>query len=482
MSLDLKRFSVIGLHGKFDIDIPINDNKLILVGVNGLGKTTVVNLLYFLLTTQWSNLLEFEFTALELELNGTPLRIARDEILAKLKLSERSEKTLVRWAARSPYPQKLLERILSHPLYPVLVDLPASLADKVTHDIARDIGIPQRHLAQIVSEAPRRPQEDLFDSAKDAPTLVEFLSLLKEAGNHQVIYLPTYRRIEQDFKAIFPNLDEDELRRITLRSERMVSSRNRGHVELIQFGMQDVEDKIAEELQAIRERTRSQLTNLTASYLKDIIGNRADTIPTDFFRGLDDKVVAAVLERVEENTLSIEDKREVQSAIRRIRSENSVHEVRDKYLAYFFSRLLEIYVDLDKSESDIRKLVETCNRYLERKRLVYNDSSFTAQIVDSDDATLSWKVLSSGEKQVASLFTHLFLSKNTDQAVIIDEPELSLSVQWQKTLLPDIANSQNCKLLIAVTHSPFIYANELDAYTVDLSRCISIHEPASQAS
>lgn len=479
MSLDVKRFAVIGLHGKYDIDIPINDNKLILVGVNGLGKTTVVNLLYFLLTTQWSRLLEFEFMALELDLNATQIRIAREEILAKLKFSERSEKILARWAIRSPYPQKLLERVLTHPLYPVLMDLPASLTDKVTHDIARDVGIPPKHVAQILAEAPRSAQEGLFDSLKDTPAMMEFLSLLKEAGNHQVIYLPTYRRIEQDFKAIFPNLDDDELRRITLRSEKMVSSRNRGHVELIQFGMQDVEDKITEELQAIRERTRSQLTNLTASYLKDIIGNRADTIPTDFFRGLDDKVVTAVLDRVEENTLSIEDKREVQSAIRRIRAKDSGHKVRDKYLAYFFSRLLEIYVDLDYSEANIRKLVETCNRYLERKKLEYNDSSFTAQVVDSDGAALSWKVLSSGEKQVASLFTHLFLSKNTEQTVIIDEPELSLSVQWQKTLLPDIADSKNCKLLIAVTHSPFIYANQLDSYTVDLSRCISLHAPSS---
>lgn len=473
MSIELSRFAVIDLHGKLNIDIPITDNTLILVGVNGLGKTTVVNLIYFMLTAQWERLLEYEFSAIELTLNGNPLRLNRADIQSKLKRSDRYDKLLARWAGRSPIPPRLFEGILSHPLFSDLIHEPISIREKYVAEIARDVGISSRYVSRIIDDMPRFVQEDLFAKSKDAPSIVEFLSVLKDAGNHQVIYLPTYRRIEQDIKSIFPNLDEDELRKITARSERMVSQRNRGHVELIQFGMKDVESRIAGELENIRERTRSELTNLTATYLKDIIGNRADAIPSDYFQSLDDKVVAAVLQRVEENTLSVEDKREIQSAIRRVREGNSGHEVRDKYLAYFFSRLREIYVSLAESEENIRKLVETCNRYFERKSLHYDDSSFAVNVVDGDGAILPWTVLSSGEKQVASLFTHLFLSRNTEQTVIIDEPELSLSVLWQKNLLPDIANSQNCKLLIAVTHSPFIYANHFDSYALDLSKCIS---------
>lgn len=476
MSINLNRFAVLGLHGKFDIDIPISDNKLILVGVNGLGKTTVVNLIYFLLTTQWERLLEYEFSAIEVTLNGTPIRIGREDIQSKSKLSERYEKALARWVDRLPIPQKLLQTVLSHPLFQALIDIPGQIREAKIIEIGRDTGVPPSYISRIVADMPRTVQEDLFASTsdKDATSIVEFLGILKEAPNHQVIYLPTYRRIEQDIKSIFPALDEDDLRKITMRSERIVSHRNRGHVELIQFGMKDVERKIAGELENIRERTRSRLTNLTASYLKDIIGNRADTIPPDYFQSLDDKVVAAVLQRVEEKTLSVEDKREIHSAIKRVRDGNSGHEVRDKYLAYFFSRLLEIYIGLSKSEENIRQLVETCNRYFERKAIRYDDISFTADVVDGDGTPLPWTVLSSGEKQVASLFTHLFLSSNAEQTVIIDEPELSLSVIWQKSLLPDIVMSANCKLLIAVTHSPFIYANQLDPYAVDLSKCISL--------
>jgi predicted ATPase len=207
--------------------------------------------------------------------------------------------------------------------------------------------------------------------------------------------------------------------------------------------------------------------------LQDIIRNRAGKIPHDLLRSIPDDVIPHVLERVDESTLSAADKVEIAAAIRRVKMDVSNADVRDSYLAYFFSRLLDIYRDLYMSEENIRALVETCNRYLERKRLFYNDKDFSVHIVGDHDALLEWRMLSSGEKQVASLFTHLYLSKEESQIVLIDEPELSLSVPWQKALLPDISRAGNCSLLIAVTHSPFIYANELDPYAVDLGRLIS---------
>ena len=479
MSLQLTRFAVYGLHGKFDIDIPIHDNRLILVGVNGLGKTTVVNLIYFLLTAQWGRLLETEFISITVCVNGLNLEVSRQDIQNKSNLSERVDKVFARFADRSHFPPRVFKKVFTHPAYQSILDLPHTARAKAVRDLSRDLELPASYVMRLFDEIPRSVTDDLFESTKDAPAISELLFALKEAGNQRVIYLPTFRRIEQDLKSIFPNLDDEELRKLTSGGSNALNPRNRGHVELVQFGMHDVETKIAEELEEIRERTRSQLTNLTASYLKDIISNRADAIETDLLRQINDELVTGVLDRVEENTLSQEDKREVRLAIGRIRDGGTVFEARDKYLAYFFSRVLEIYIYLAESEKKIRSLVATCNRYLERKHLRYNEAAFTVDIVDADDSALSWKVLSSGEKQVASLFTHLYLSRDAEQIVIIDEPELSLSVQWQKSLLPDISDSAACKLLIAVTHSPFIYANKLDAYAVDLSKFITFHHRAT---
>ena len=56
--------------------------------------------------------------------------------------------------------------------------------------------------------------------------------------------------------------------------------------------------------------------------------------------------------------------------------------------------------------------------------------------------------------------------------MIIDEPELSLSIKWQSMLLPDIIRSGNCKLLLTVTHSPFIFDNEFDLDAREMRRYI----------
>jgi len=48
-----------------------------------------------------------------------------------------------------------------------------------------------------------------------------------------------------------------------------------------------------------------------------------------------------------------------------------------------------------------------------------------------------------------------------------------LSIFWQKKLLPDILNSGKCTFMLAVTHSPFIYDNDLQNYAYGLTDYIS---------
>jgi len=52
--------------------------------------------------------------------------------------------------------------------------------------------------------------------------------------------------------------------------------------------------------------------------------------------------------------------------------------------------------------------------------------------------------------------------------IIIDEPELSISVPWQEKLLPDILSTTDCLGLLAVTHSPFIFNNNLKSFAHSL--------------
>jgi predicted ATPase len=78
--------------------------------------------------------------------------------------------------------------------------------------------------------------------------------------------------------------------------------------------------------------------------------------------------------------------------------------------------------------------------------------------------SISSDLLSAGEKQMLS-----FLCYNAfyqDCPFFIDEPELSLHLDWQRTLLNVMAEQQTNNQLFIATHSPFIYTQYEDKEVV----------------
>ena len=65
--------------------------------------------------------------------------------------------------------------------------------------------------------------------------------------------------------------------------------------------------------------------------------------------------------------------------------------------------------------------------------------------------------LSAGEKQLLSFLCYNTFSENT--VIFIDEPELSLHVDWQRLLLPTLLEQEKGNQYFIATHTPFIYAN-----------------------
>lgn len=84
------------------------------------------------------------------------------------------------------------------------------------------------------------------------------------------------------------------------------------------------------------------------------------------------------------------------------------------------------------------------------KSLSFGDA---ANAVSSD-------ALSAGEKQMLSFIAYnAFYS---DAILFIDEPELSLHVDWQRQLFPTLLAQQASNQFIIATHSPFIYSKYSD--------------------
>jgi ABC-type hemin transport system ATPase subunit len=78
---------------------------------------------------------------------------------------------------------------------------------------------------------------------------------------------------------------------------------------------------------------------------------------------------------------------------------------------------------------------------------------------DSRDAIMS-DVLSSGEKQMLSFLCYNAFADDT--CLFIDEPEISLHVDWQRVLFPILLQQSTGNQFIVATHSPFIYSKYAD--------------------
>ncbi|HCC51918.1 MAG TPA: ABC transporter ATP-binding protein [Porphyromonadaceae bacterium] len=77
----------------------------------------------------------------------------------------------------------------------------------------------------------------------------------------------------------------------------------------------------------------------------------------------------------------------------------------------------------------------------------------------SDQEVIQLEQLSSGEKQLLIILFTVFLTEEQPFFLLVDEPEISLHIEWQEKLIDVIRElNPNCQLIIA-THSPSIFGD-----------------------
>lgn len=89
---------------------------------------------------------------------------------------------------------------------------------------------------------------------------------------------------------------------------------------------------------------------------------------------------------------------------------------------------------------------------------------FGISVVDENNRSLKLSQLSSGEKQEIVLFYDLIFGTKKDILLLIDEPEISLHIVWQKKFMDDLLRIIDYKgfNVVVATHSPQIINNHWD--------------------
>jgi predicted ATPase len=441
------------------MEVVIQENQLVLIGENGTGKSTFVNLLYYFLSAQWGRLAQYQFESLEADYGGRSLDLTYNELQEHLTADEHLTGRMARYMPRA------VLRNFAPLLSGVSLDQ-LSQAD-VVERLSDDLGMPQKVARDLIADYVRH--------GKERPSKVRALETqLAAALAGKFLYLPTYRRIEQDLRSIFGGGEGDTALK---RFREELAKRGRGalYVELMEFGMQDVEQAISKRMSEIKDAVRTGLDGLVGTYLHDVIHGLHTSVDMQSFSQIKPNSLNAVFARIDERTLSMSDKEALKRRVESITTGSGTDE--DKVVAHFLQKLTNLHAEQQEAERDVRAFVAVCNRYLSGKQIVYDDVGYQIYVRSDPDSVLpvdsviEMKALSSGEKQIVSLFSHLFFSGEKKFFVIIDEPEMSLSVPWQRSFLPDILETRMCAGLVAVTHSPFVWENALADHVATLAEC-----------
>ena len=121
---------------------------------------------------------------------------------------------------------------------------------------------------------------------------------------------------------------------------------------------------------------------------------------------------------------------------------------------------LNVFNDIYQKIDVLRRIVNT--RFQYKSLYVNKTSGFGIRLYDGSDLPLDG--LSSGEQHELVLFYELLFDVKPNSLILIDEPELSLHVAWQKEFIRDLESIIDLSHFYAIvaTHSPQIINDRWD--------------------
>ncbi len=293
--------------------------------------------------------------------------------------------------------------------------------------------------------------------------------------------MPTYRRSERYLQ------DKDYL------DSRI--RRHRGYdtlisdIEVAKEGMKDIDETIKAKISEIRNEYARSSSELNAKCFKGILTREYGSVKTpdeitnsssiqkEYYENPDS--ISMIFSSISGTEFYIDNTKQIEEQLLQLLAKDGKYDDYDKIVVYFYQMLIERYEHMKKIEEPLEAFFYACNKYLTNKKIQYSPNEFKYEIVlemqdKKGKRTIDLNHLSSGEKQLVSLFSYVYLSNPDKCMVIIDEPELSLSVEWQQSILEDVKQSGRCGSLIAATQSPFVYNNTLRSIAKALDSFLTV--------
>ena len=441
----IESFKITKLWGYRDIELRFNSDVNILIGPNGSGKTTILNLLQAILSVDLRSLSNINFDRAEIKLRSFKGKYVR--------------------TIKANFEDGLLKLSVGRNKYPI--DIDPRTVRKFTQPSL---------FSERDSMSGRLLPEALYN---ELTTLVP------------IVWLPVSRHS--------PVAEEEEryartnsLESVDLRLDKLLDELSDYHSHLnAQFSKSN------------RNFQHQVLSVMLYSKDDDQLGLHSSSVPTEAEKDQLMRAFEATGHLDEAMRIKINEHfTVVEEVLERIGEDPTVLESKDVLVLVLIGRTKvmvaharELEKDRERIFAPLRLYERTVNSFLDGKsakvdeggKLRIESSSspnlsqphhlrWRDQPLLWHDQPLLWQgnafvpsLLSSGEKQILILLTQALLTVDDSVVYIADEPELSLHVTWQEKLLESLVKLGGQIQVIVATHSPDIVGKFTDN-VIDLGR------------
>lgn len=411
----INRLEVEGLNNRVDANWKFNEDLNIITGANGSGKTTLLKLIWYLISGNLERIiLEIELRSVLIQTDKFSffLRSKPDEVKVEYDFfeAEKGSRTIpIDRVERAFHADniRLTEIMKSSLFFPTF--------RRIEGAFSRPTGYFSEDRAQYRSDRFRRLNPARATDMLEH-TVTQFSNELSNFGHEFISSISTddivrlitrkYADVSEQTNALHSELSKEIIEKI----EQYSIGEEKSSKENIQ--------KIGDYLSSGKELQKELLeTSVESSNIRNALSGEnildAFSIVGRIFEA------ASILEDIGERVKQVTDERD---------------------------RLLRPF-------SALSDLIGTIFRYQGIRLTEGITFGEASEAIASDK-------LSAGEQQMLSFLCYNAFSENS--AIFIDEPELSLHVDWQRLLMPTLLNQRTGNQFFIATHSPFIYARYPD--------------------
>ena len=450
----IESLKIDNLWGDQNIGITFNSDVNILIGPNGSGKTTVLNLLHGILSADLPSLLNINF----------------DRAVIKLKsFDEKSVRTV-----KVEVADGLLKLSVGRTKFSLDID---SISSGAFSDV--DIFLSKASPnVEIISDG-TSPDEDITSYPRGSygrrTTIRPFLRRIlpkklydELTGLVPIVWLPVSRRLPVTEGKEKRYTETDSVESVDLRLRKLLESLSRYHSDLnaqLSKRYKDFGHQVL--LEMLYSKEHDQVRSISFSVLNSLLTDEAKEQLLGAFEaaGLLDEQMRI---RIDEHFAVAKD------TVKRIRDKPSFNfeEMLVVPLIRRTQAMVKYAAELEEDREHIfaplRRYEAIVNLFLDGKS-VKVDESGQLKIESPSPSELNPFMLSSGEKQILILLTQALLREGKPVVYTVDEPELSLHILWQEKLLESLVTLSGQIQIIVATHSPDIVGRYRDK-VIDLGR------------